>query len=61
MLVLMQFDTLESSGNLPDTLDIGDVYEPRPLAEASSVKPKTVVDEASASSGSSAPDTAVAT
>ncbi|KAH8504289.1 hypothetical protein Peur_046133 [Populus x canadensis] len=61
MLNQLEFDTLESSGNLPDTLDIGDVYEPRPSAEASSVKPKTVVDEASASSGSSAPDTAVAT
>ncbi|KAF9681173.1 hypothetical protein SADUNF_Sadunf06G0198000 [Salix dunnii] len=53
----MQLDPLDSSGDLPDTLDIGDVYEPRPSAEVSSVKPKTAGGEASTSSGSLAPDT----
>ncbi|CAK7353470.1 unnamed protein product [Dovyalis caffra] len=57
MLNQLEFDILESSGNLPDTLDIGDVYESGPSAESSSVKLKTVVGEASASSGSSAVDT----
>lgn len=61
MLNQLELDTLDSSGNLPDTLDIGDAYEPRPSAEVSSVKPKTVVGEASTSSGSLSPDTVVAT
>ncbi|KAJ6743624.1 POLYADENYLATE-BINDING PROTEIN-INTERACTING PROTEIN 6 [Salix viminalis] len=61
MLNQLELDTLDSSGNLPDTLDIGDAYEPRPSAEVSSVKPKTVVGEASTPSGSLSPDTVVAT
>ncbi|KAJ6382905.1 hypothetical protein OIU77_031349 [Salix suchowensis] len=61
MLNQLELDTLDSSGNLPDTLDIGDAYEPRPSAEVSSVKPKTVVGEASTSSDSLSPDTVVAT
>ncbi|KAF9681171.1 hypothetical protein SADUNF_Sadunf06G0197800 [Salix dunnii] len=61
MLNQLELDPLDSSGDLPDTLDIGDVYEPRPSAEVSSVKPKTAGGEASTSSGSLAPDTVVAT
>ncbi|KAJ6732409.1 POLYADENYLATE-BINDING PROTEIN-INTERACTING PROTEIN 6 [Salix purpurea] len=61
MLNQLEFDTVESSGNLPDTLDIGDVSESRPSAESSSMKLKTVVGEASTLSGSSAPDTVILT
>ncbi|KAJ4707983.1 polyadenylate-binding protein-interacting protein 5-like [Melia azedarach] len=46
----IMFDTVESSENLPDTLDIGDVSESGSSSECASVKLKTAVGEASASS-----------
>lgn len=57
MFFCLQFDSFESPENLPDTLDIGDVSESGSSAECSSVKLKSVVGEASASSlGSAAPE-----
>ncbi|KAJ4707984.1 polyadenylate-binding protein-interacting protein 5-like [Melia azedarach] len=50
MLTQLEFDTVESSENLPDTLDIGDVSESGSSSECASVKLKTAVGEASASS-----------
>lgn len=49
MLNQLESDTHESSGNLPDSLDISDASEALPTVESSSVKLKNVVGEASAS------------
>lgn len=52
----LQFDAVESSENLPDSLDIGDVPEYGASSESASLKLKNVVGEASSSSsGSSGP------
>ncbi|GAY60196.1 hypothetical protein CUMW_200070 [Citrus unshiu] len=48
-----EFDTIESSENLPDTLDIGDVSESGSSSECAAMKLKTVVGEATASSSGS--------
>ncbi|KAL5783204.1 hypothetical protein ACOSP7_008233 [Xanthoceras sorbifolium] len=53
MLTQLEFDT-ESSENLPDTLDIGDVSESGASSECASLKLKNVVPEVSASSSASA-------
>ncbi|XP_044472572.1 polyadenylate-binding protein-interacting protein 6-like [Mangifera indica] len=56
MLNQLEFDAVESSENLPDSLDIGDVPEYRASSESASLKLKNVVGEASSSSsGSSGP------
>ncbi|KAK3212788.1 hypothetical protein Dsin_017494 [Dipteronia sinensis] len=54
MLTQLEFDTMESSEILPDTLDIGDVSEPGASSECASLKLKNVVPEVSASSSASA-------
>ncbi|KAJ0091122.1 hypothetical protein Patl1_12833 [Pistacia atlantica] len=56
MLTQLEFDAVESSENLPDSLDIGDVPDSGTLSESASFKLKNVVGEASSSSsGSSGP------
>ncbi|KAK1550094.1 hypothetical protein Q3G72_013518 [Acer saccharum] len=54
MLAQLEFDTMESSEILPDTLDIGDVSESGASSECASLKLKNVVPEVSASSSASA-------
>ncbi|TXG62080.1 hypothetical protein EZV62_013443 [Acer yangbiense] len=54
MLTQLEFDTMESSEILPDTLDIGDVSESGASSECASLKLKNVVPEVSASSSASA-------
>ncbi|KAJ7966106.1 polyadenylate-binding protein-interacting protein 5-like [Quillaja saponaria] len=49
MLSQLEFDTFESSGSLPDTLDIGDVSESGSSVEYASLKLKNVAAEASTS------------
>lgn len=52
---LLQFEAVESSENLPESLDIGDVPESGTSSESASLNLKSVVGEASSSSsGSSA-------
>ncbi|KAE9609209.1 hypothetical protein Lal_00020232 [Lupinus albus] len=51
MLTQLEFDDgVESSGSLPETLDIGDVSEPILSADSASLKLKNVAAEASTSS-----------
>ncbi|OIW15046.1 hypothetical protein TanjilG_13973 [Lupinus angustifolius] len=55
MLNQLEFDDdVDSSGSLPDTLDIGDVSEPVVSADSASSKQKNVAAEASTSSNPSA-------
>ncbi|KAF7830225.1 polyadenylate-binding protein-interacting protein 5-like [Senna tora] len=50
MLSQLEFDNVESSGSLPETLDIGDVSEFGSSADSAPLKLKTVAAEASTSS-----------
>ncbi|XP_044463919.1 polyadenylate-binding protein-interacting protein 6-like isoform X2 [Mangifera indica] len=55
MLTQLEFEAVESSENLPESLDIGDVPESGTSSESASLNLKSVVGEASSSSsGSSA-------
>ncbi|XP_057727814.1 polyadenylate-binding protein-interacting protein 6 [Arachis stenosperma] len=49
----LKFDGVESSGNLPETLDIGDVSESGSASDSASLKLKNVAAEASTSTSSS--------
>ncbi|OIV96511.1 hypothetical protein TanjilG_07903 [Lupinus angustifolius] len=56
MLSQLEFDhAVESSGSLPETLDIGDVSEPTLSADSASLKLKNVAAEATISSNPLAP------
>ncbi|KAK7320718.1 hypothetical protein VNO77_30447 [Canavalia gladiata] len=50
MLNQLEFDSVQSSGSLPETLDIGDVSESGLSADSASFKQKNVAAEANASS-----------
>ncbi|XLR36246.1 hypothetical protein S83_064146 [Arachis hypogaea] len=49
----LKFDGVESSGSLPETLDIGDVSESGSASDSASLKLKNVAAEASTSTSSS--------
>ncbi|GMI89180.1 INCREASED POLYPLOIDY LEVEL IN DARKNESS 1, CTC-interacting domain 5 [Hibiscus trionum] len=57
MLNQLETHPVESSGTLPDTLDIGDVSDSGPAAHCSALKLKNVAGETSASSSGSAEST----
>lgn len=54
-VVFLQFDVVQSSESLPETLDIGDVSEPGNFTDSASLKMKKAAAEASTSSSPSAP------
>ncbi|KAK4274386.1 hypothetical protein QN277_017614 [Acacia crassicarpa] len=55
MLSLLEYDVVQSSESLPETLDIGDVSESGNFADSASLKMKKAAGEASSSSCPSAP------